>query len=190
MANSGFDIVLDELTLSGARRGDMEARERIYRLYQQPAYTVAVRICRCRELAQEVTQEAFISAFRRIRQFRGEAPFWGWLRRVVVNHAISALRRQPSVEVVAFEDYQAWQQGQQEQIGAAMDLDAALGQLPDDDRIIVWLHDVEGYKHSEIASLFGKTESFSKTRLVRARARLRDLIETAAGKDMENAYAQ
>jgi RNA polymerase sigma-70 factor (ECF subfamily) len=190
MANSGFDIVLDELTLSGARRGDMDARERIYRLYQQPAYTVAVRICRCRELAQEVTQEAFISAFRRIRQFRGEAPFWGWLRRVVVNHAISALRRQPSMEVVAFEDYQAWQQGQQEQIGAAMDLDAALGQLPDDDRIIVWLHDVEGYKHSEIASLFGKTESFSKTRLVRARARLRDLIETAAGKDMENAYAQ
>jgi RNA polymerase sigma-70 factor (ECF subfamily) len=65
-----------------------------------------------------------------------------------------------------------------------------LCQLTDDDRIIVWLHDVEGYKHSEIASLFGKTESFSKTRLVRARARLRDLIEPTPGKDMENAYAQ
>ena len=60
-----------------------------------------------------------------------------------------------------------------------MDLEQALQQLSDEDRMVVWLHDVEGYKHREIAKLFGKTESYSKTRLNRARTRLRELITDA-----------
>ena len=57
-----------------------------------------------------------------------------------------------------------------------MDLEQALQQLSDEDRMVVWLHDVQGYKHSEIAKFAGKTESYSKTRLNRARAKLRELI--------------
>ena len=57
-----------------------------------------------------------------------------------------------------------------------MDLEAALASLGDDDRAVVWLHDVEGYGHQEIADMFGMSESFSKTRLSRARARLRQLL--------------
>lgn len=176
MAQSSFDNDIDEVTLAAARRGDLGACERIYRRYQKPAFTVAVRVVRCREAALDVTQEAFITAFRRIGQYRGDAPFWGWLKRVVVNHAISSLRRQPRAEMVAFEDYQAAEPGDQERLGAALDLEDALAQLGDEDRTIVWLHDVEGYKHTEIASLFGMTESFSKTRLARARKQLRTLI--------------
>ena len=182
MAHSGFDIEIDDITLAAAKRGDLNACEKIYRLYQRPAFTVASRVCRCRELAQEVTQEAFITAFRRIGQFRGDSPFWGWLRRVVVNHAISALRKQPKAEIIEFEEYQAWDKGDQEQIGMAMDLESALQELTDEDRTIVWLYDVEGYKHQEIARLFGKTESFSKTRLARARKQLQALIERANSK--------
>lgn len=66
--------------------------------------------------------------------------------------------------------------GDQDGLGRAMDLSQALEQLSDEDRLVVWLHDVEGYKHSEIAQLVNKTESYSKTRLSRARARLRTLI--------------
>ena len=66
--------------------------------------------------------------------------------------------------------------GDQESLGQAMDLSQALEQLSDDDRLVVWLHDVEGYKHREIAEFVGKTESYSKTRLNRARSRLRALI--------------
>ncbi len=189
MAHSAFDIEIDEMTLAAAKRGDMGACEKIYRLYHGPAFTVAVRVCKCRELAQEVTQEAFITAFRRISQFRGESPFWGWLRRVVVNHAISALRKQPKVEIVEFEEYQSWDRGEQEQIGMAMDLDGALRELSNEDRTIVWLHDVEGYKHREIARLFGKTESFSKTRLARARKQLQSLISSANTNPMANVIA-
>lgn len=176
---SGFDINLDELTLAGAKRGDMRACEKIYRKFHKPAFTVAVRICKCRELAQEVTQEAFITAFKRIHQYRGDSPFWGWLRRVIINHAISALRRLPRHDAVELEDHMATSKGEQDNLGRCMDLEQALGQLSDADRLVVWLHDVEGYKHKEIASLVGKTESYSKTRLNRARARLRTLISSS-----------
>ena len=177
MATTPFDIELDELTLAKARRGDLAACERIYRDFQTPAFSVAYRICQCRETSQEITQEAFITAFRKIRQFRGDAPFWGWLRRVVVNHAISTLRRGPRNETVALQEHHASVQGDTERIGTAMDLDSALAFLDADDRAVVWLHDVEGYNHREIAGFFGKTESFSKTRLSRARTRLRALLE-------------
>ena len=177
MAETPFEIELDEITLAQARRGQMRACERIFRAFQGPAYSVAFRICQSRETAEEVTQEAFITAFRKLGQFRGDAPFWGWLRRVVVNHAISTIRRTARVKSLEFEDYLASSKGEQEQVGLAMDLESALATLDDSDRAVVWLHDVEGYGHKEIADLFGKTESFSKTRLSRARARLRDLLD-------------
>jgi RNA polymerase sigma factor (sigma-70 family) len=176
MSASAFDIVLDELTLARARRGDLRACEAIYRLYQGPAYSIAFRICQCPSLAQDVLQEAFINAFKRLKQFRGDAPFWGWLRRVVVNHAISTLRKQPALATVELEDYHATTEGDQVRVELTADLAAAFGQLEAQDRSVVWLHDVEGYNHSEIAELFGMTESFSKTRLSRARARLRELL--------------
>ena len=124
----------------------------------------------------DVTQEAFITAFKRVPQFRGDSPFWGWLRRVVINHAISALRKLPRHDAVELEEHMAHTTGDQEGLGRAMDLSQALEQLSDDDRLVVWLHDVEGYKHREIAQMVGKTESYSKTRLNRARAKLRTLV--------------
>ncbi len=183
MANSPFEIELDDLTLARARRGDLDACERIFRKFNQPAYSVAYRVCQCRELAQEITQEAFITVFRKLGQFRGDAPFWGWLRRVVVNHAISSLRKAPKADPVELQDFHGKAESASDQIGLAMDLESALAVLGAQDRTIVWLHDVEGYNHREIADLFGKTESFSKTRLSRARSQLRELLD--AGKSSE-----
>jgi len=176
MNGSGLDVEIDELTVAGARRGDMRACEKIYRIFHKPAFTVAARICNDRELAQDVTQEAFINAFKHMHQYRGDAPFWAWLRRVIVNHAVSALRKLPRHDTDELEDYMQPSSGDQEGLGRCMDLDQALQQLNDEDRMVVWLHDVEGYKHSEIAQLAGKTESYSKTRLNRAHVRLRALI--------------
>ena len=178
MATSPFEIKLDELTLARAKRGDSEARARIFNDFHQPAWSVAMRVCQCRETAHDITQEAFISAFRRLKQFRGDSPFWGWLRRVVINHAISHIRRIPKAPIVELQENHALTEGQQDRIGQSMDLESALATLSDDDRAVVWLHDVEGYSHAEIAAMFEKTESFSKTRLSRARARLRDLVES------------
>ena len=164
----------------------MRACEKIYRKFHKQAFTVAVRVCNNRELAQDVTQEAFITAFKRMHQYRGDSPFWGWLRRVVVNHAISALRKLPRHDAVELEDYMSPRNGDQESMGHCMDLEQALAQLSDEDRMVVWLHDVEGYKHREIAKLAGKTESYSKTRLNRARARLRVLISDSDNQTIQN----
>jgi RNA polymerase sigma-70 factor (ECF subfamily) len=189
MTGPSFDIELDALTLAAARRGDVAACERIYRRFQKPAFNVAVRICHCRETAQEVTQDAFITAFSKLKQFRGDAPFWGWMKRVVVNHAISNIRRQPQAPHVEYDEFMGGEDGDQDSIGRAMDLESALATLSDEDRAVVWLYDVEGYRHEEIAKLFGKTESFSKTRLSRARARLRALIEDRDAPSMAGAMA-
>jgi len=178
MAQSPFDIEVDEVTLAQARRGHLPACERIFRSFQQPAYSVAFRICQCPQTAQDITQDAFITAFCKFRQYRGDAPLWGWLRRVVVNHAISNLRRQPARSELELRDCHAAAEAEQARIGLAMDLEAALAALGREDRAVVWLHDVEGYSHQEIAELFAKTESFSKTRLSRARAKLRQLLDS------------
>ena len=179
MSRSAFEIELDDITVARARRGDIAACETVFRLFNQPAYAIALRICQCPQLAQDVTQEAFISAFRRMRQFRGDAPFWGWLRRVVVNHAISALRKLPRHDTLELQEYHAVHPGVQERINLATDLETALSTLNGEDRAVVWLHDVEGYSHKEIAGFFGMTESFSKTRLSRAHARLRTCLVPA-----------
>jgi len=183
MAKTPFDIELDDLTLARARRGDMDACESIFRKFHQPAYSVAYRVCHCRETAQEVTQESFITVFRKLRQYRGDAPFWGWLRRVVVNHAISSLRKAPKADPVELQDHHGKAESASDRVGLAMDLESALAVLGAEDRTIVWLHDVEGYNHREIANLFGKTESFSKTRLSRARARLKGLLDAGMSND-------
>ena len=181
MTGSPFDIEPDQVTLARARRGDLPACEAIYRLFHQPAYSIAYRICQCPQLAQDVCQEAFITAFGRLRQFRGESPFWGWLRRVVVNHAISTLRRQPRHQAIALEEAHLAEAGVESKLDLTLDLADALANLDAEDRAVVWLHDVEGYNHKEIATLFGMSESFSKTRLSRARARLREWLSPAPG---------
>ena len=180
MSSSPFDIELDDMTLARATRGNLRACESIYRKFHQPAYSVAYRICQCREMAQEIAQEAFITAFRKLKQYRGDAPFWGWLRRVVVNHAISTIRRESKMGTVEFQEYHGPAEDGQQRAGLAKDLESALAMLGREDRAVVWLHDVEGYNHREIAGLFGKTESFSKTRLSRARAKLRDLLQSGS----------
>jgi RNA polymerase sigma-70 factor (ECF subfamily) len=180
MAKTPFEIELDDLTLARARRGDLDACESIYRLFQQPAYAVAYRVCQCRETAQEVCQEAFITVFGKLKQFRGDAPFWGWLRRVVINHAISSIRKGPKDQPVEFQEHHGRSESASDRVGMSMDLESALAALGAEDRAIVWLHDVEGYNHAEIADLFGKTESFSKTRLSRARSQLRHLLSAGA----------
>jgi len=112
-----------------------------------------------------------------LRQFRGDAPFWGWMKRVVVNQAISMLRKNNRHEAVELEDYHESSHSDVGRMNLSMDLQAALAQLDEHDRAVVWLHDVEGYSHKEIAAFYEKTESFSKTRLSRAHARLRELIQ-------------
>ena len=160
-----------ESVVARARAGDSAALEAIYRAFESPVYNLARRICRSVEDAEDVLQETFFEVCRSIRSFRAEGSLWGWIRTIAASKALMRLRRNKyrdtdelHDEVVAF---------RREDVGLRMDLEAALERLSDTARAVVWLHDVEGYTHDEIAAMMGRTPSFSKSQLARAHARLR-----------------
>ncbi len=169
-------LILEDETLSAARAGDMRACEAIYRQFERPVYTLALRLCGQREEALDVLQDSFIHAFEKLEQFRGDSPFWPWLKQVVVSQALMRLRREKR--------FRLWQRSAREDEpeqpgpdGMDRDLASALAELPATSRSVVWLYDVEGYTHEEIARLMGRSLSFSKSQLARAHARLRAKLE-------------
>jgi len=177
------DILIDPAIVKRAIRGDAKAHEILYRAFSAPVYSVCLRFTRVPAQAEDLLQETFIEVIRKISQFRGEAPVGIWIRRVAVSKALMFLRsawhaRGQSLdddwEEITFESRASAAGSQQHD--QAMDLDAALADLPEVGRTVVWLHDVEGYTHKEIAGLMGKTESFSKSQLSRAYQRLRPML--------------
>ena len=178
------DIQIDPAIVKRATRGDAKAHEILYRAYSAPVYSVCLRFTRVPAQAEDLLQETFIEVIRSITQFRGDAPIGMWIRRIAISKALMFLRsawhaRGQSLdddwEEMTFESRPAAQGSHRQE--QAMDLDAALGGLPPVSRAVVWLHDVEGYTHKEIASLMGRTESFSKSQLSRAYQRLRPLLD-------------
>jgi RNA polymerase sigma-70 factor, ECF subfamily len=168
---------LDELAIKRAKSGDLDALERIYRAYEGVVYSVARRICRTPEEAEEVLQETFLEICRSIRRFRGTAPgsLTAWVKRVASSKALIRIRYEKyrdTEELV--EDVKAGRKDQD--VTVSIDLETALQQLTDTARAVVWLHDVEGYTHEEIAEMMNKTVSFSKSQLSRAHARLRKML--------------
>ncbi len=168
--------------LGRVRAGDDAAFEELYRLYASRAYTLALRMLDQREAAEEVLQEVFMDLTRALPGYRGDGPFWGWLRRMVVTKVLMRLRSERARPSLVAVDGQ-WL----DQLGGAMadhshgvlqarELQAALAMLPAVSRAVVWLYDVEGWTHQEIADAMGRTVSFSKSQLARAHQRLRELL--------------
>jgi RNA polymerase sigma-70 factor (ECF subfamily) len=160
-----------EPVLARARAGDPRALEELYRAFESPVYNLARRICRTTEDAEDVLQETFFEVCRSLSHFRGEGSLWGWIRTIAASKALMRLRRNKYRETEVLED--DLHLGPRRDHHLRMDLEAALERLPPVTRAVVWLHDVEGYTHEEIAGLMGKTVSFSKSQLARAHSRLR-----------------
>jgi RNA polymerase sigma-70 factor (ECF subfamily) len=157
--------------LAQARAGDPAAFEALYRAFETPVYNLTRRICRTSEDAEDVLQETFFEVCRSIGQYREEGSLWGWIRSIAASKALMRLRRNKYRDTdELLEDIAP---ARREDTHLRMDLEAALERLPEVSRAVVWLHDVEGYTHEEIAGMMGKTASFSKSQLSRAHVRLR-----------------
>jgi len=178
MSGSSFAQPIDQTVLDAARAGDRSAREKIYRQFERQVYSLALRMCQNPDEACDVTQDTFIHVLSKLNQFRGDSPFWGWLRTIAVNTTLGHLRKRSRPLALVSTEFLEQQSLTEERPGDQCDLASALGRLPDDTRAVVWLHDVEGYTHGEIAKLFGKSVSFSKSRLSRAHQQLRNWLET------------
>ena len=187
------DIKIDPAIVRRAARGDAKAHEIIYRAFAAPVYAICLRFTRVPAQAEDLVQETFIEIMRSIAKFRGEAALGSWIRRIAVSKALMYLRSAWTARGQALsDDWDEYTEGSVAGLGVsgrpddALDLDAALANLPTVARTVVWLHDVEGFTHKEIAQLMGRTESFSKSQLSRAYRRLRPLLQTAE----ENAAAE
>lgn len=178
------DIEIDPGIVSRAARGDMRAHEIIYRAFSTPVYSICLRFTRSPAQAEDLLQETFIEVMRSIAGFRGDAALGSWIRRIAVTKALMFLRCAWTKRRQALDDDwhdvtegSAASHGISSHPDDAMDLDAALSNLPDTARAVVWLHDVEGFTHKEIAAFMGKSESFSKSQLSRAYMRLRPMLD-------------
>jgi len=173
---TGFFAEVDEVTLGRARRGDLDAVASLYRTFATPVYNLGRRLCGSPEEADDVLQETFLEVVRSIPRFRGEGALGAWIRRVAASKALTRLRRRAgageATDLAEADEFTARDLA----VDHRLDVEAALARLPGTARAVVWLHDVEGLTHAEIALLTGKSESFSKSQLARAHARMRQWL--------------
>lgn len=166
--------------VQAAREGDVAAFEALYREHVGRVHALCVRMTGDVREAESLTQEAFVRAWERLEQFRGESSFATWLHHVTVNVVVSSrratvrrLRRVESTDELARLDPPSPVARMPE---AAMDLERAIASLPDGARMVFVLYDVEGYSHAEIARELGIAENTSKAQLHRARSLLREVL--------------
>ncbi|MFI5166015.1 MAG: RNA polymerase sigma factor [Thermoanaerobaculales bacterium] len=187
MGAHSFAVTVDELVVARAKSGDAAALEALYRAFEAPVYTLARRLTRTRHDAEDVLQDTFLELVRSIGRFRGDGSLAGWVRKVAASKALQRLRKQASRvaedalpdELADGSDDVLARVTPLETAAERVDLQAAVAGLSDTARAVLWLHDVEGYSHEEIAAMVGKTASFSKSQLARAHARLRDILSPA-----------
>ncbi|GAA0718627.1 sigma-70 family RNA polymerase sigma factor [Dokdonella soli] len=179
MSAASFQIDVPDTVLARARRGEIGALEQIYRAFERPAYTLALRMLGNPDAARETVHDAMLRLLERIGQFRGDAPFWGWLRQIVVNEALMHLRRERGLafEELPNDDDTPGNAPPPWALADAKHLERALAQLPSLTRSVLWLYHVEEYTHQEIAAMTGKSVSFSKSQVARGSSRLRTLLE-------------
>ena len=158
--------------------GDQKAQFQLYKLYYKPMYSVSLRIVNDIEEAEDVMQESFLSAFKNIKSYRGEVSFGAWLKKIVVNRSLDVLKKRK----VKFEEINERTTEIEDYHMPVKELDAkilqnAIQQLSDGYRIVLSLYLIEGYDHEEISQILGISNSASRTQLLRAKNKLRELLK-------------
>ncbi len=165
--------------ISRARDGDKQAFEQLYRENVGRVYALCLRMMGDSAMADELTQDAFVRAWQKLDSFRGESAFSSWLHRLTVNLILQnrrSDRRRSSWLVTSDDPELVGATPTESPISTAIDLEDAIRRLPPGAREVFVLHDVEGYRHSEIAELAGIAPGTSKAQLHRARRLLRETL--------------
>lgn len=171
----------DEQLVARCRAGDMDAFETIYRQHAPRIYSLAARMSGSAADGEDLLQEIFLQAYRKLPTFKGDAALGTWLYRLALNYCLDHVRsRRARMDKVtdsleADDDRQPPDSRRDTPI-ARMDLERAIAKLPDGCREVFVLHDVEGFDHREIGELLGIAEGTSKSQVFKARAKLRALL--------------
>jgi RNA polymerase sigma-70 factor (ECF subfamily) len=176
-------------SISRAQQGDASAFERLYQLHNARVYSVCLRMTGNIAEAEDLLQDVFLMVFRKIHTFRGDSAFSTWLHRIAVNLALMRKRRKTSLEtrLEGNGDPETDRPSHLEELAIAdhvlagsldrLNLERAMQKLCPFQKLVVVLHDIQGYKHTEIAKMLDWSIGNSKSRLHRARAHLRKLLQ-------------
>ncbi|MDX1561773.1 MAG: RNA polymerase sigma factor [Gammaproteobacteria bacterium] len=172
---------IDAGVLERARRGSRDAHAELYRAFAPMVYTLAFRMLGSKAVAEDVVQDSFVEVIRKAGQYRGDAAIGHWIKRIAINKCLSHLRSPWVVRRAESETEPPAVSGRgngvERSLTDAVALERALAALTPTARVVVWVHDVEGFTHQEIGQLMKRTTSFSKSQLARAYQELRATLE-------------
>ncbi|MEL6543607.1 MAG: sigma-70 family RNA polymerase sigma factor [Myxococcota bacterium] len=168
----------ESIWVEQAQGGDSRAMEQLYRAHAPAVHDYALRFARNRDVAEEVTQETFIRAFRSIGRFRGQSKFRTWLFSIAINRLRTEMqKRSKRSSDLDISDVEIGEEGPTPSGMSRRALQRALAALPEGYREVVLMHDVQGMGHGEIAQLRGTSVGTSKSQLHKARAKLREILK-------------
>jgi DNA-directed RNA polymerase specialized sigma24 family protein len=177
------EIAVDSEQLARACAGEDRARQALYAALAPATLNLIRRLVGHRALSEDLFQDSMLLFFERLPQYRQEAPVGAWLRQIAVSRCLMYLRSPWKRARLCLEPVDGGVAADVAALvtpgyaGELIDLERALAALAPTARAIVWMYEVEGYSHQEIAHAFGRSVSFSKSQLARAHARLRVLLE-------------
>ncbi len=156
---------------------DRKAQVQIYKLYYKAMFNTALRILNDTAGAEDIMQESFLEAFRRIDTYREESSFGSWLKKIVINKSIDELRKTREMRSTDDLELEAADSSDEEDFIQVLstrveEIRKAIHQLPDSYRVILSLYLLEGYDHEEIAQILDISYNLSRTRYSRARKKL------------------
>jgi RNA polymerase sigma-70 factor (ECF subfamily) len=165
---------------------DVEAFEKLYREHSGRIFALATRMAGSPEEGEDLLQEIFLQAFRKMGTFKGDSAIGTWLYRLALNHCLDFVRSKQAkmsrVTETLDADTSIEPAARLESPVARIDLERALAKLPPGCREVFVLHDVEGFDHKEVGQMLGIAEGTSKSQIFRARMKLRAMLGHAASK--------
>jgi len=175
-------IDINKVLVDRCRKGDNRAQYELYHLYARQMYNVSIRIVGHAGEAEDILQDSFVEAFKRITDFREESTFGAWLKRIVVNRSVNYLRKRklelfeniPGADQLVYEEDSVDATELQWEVKK---VHRAIMELPAGYRLVLTMYLLEGYDHAEIAQVLNITESTSKSQYNRAKARLKEQLK-------------
>ncbi len=175
---SHFNQTIDQLTYKAACKNRTAAQKKVYETYVQPVYNLVLRITQNSADALDISQEVFIKVFAKIGQSKKPDLLGYWIRKIAVNTTMTYLKKHSHlITNVDFKE-KSYESNTYETLTS---IEFALSKLPEVSRSILWLYEVEGMSHDEIAKLHGMTVSFSKTHLSRAKKQAQKYLTQKGG---------
>ena len=160
------------------RKGSRKAQFQLYKLYYRPMFSICMRLINNAAEAEDVMQEAFLNAFTKIGDYKGEVSFGAWLKKIVINRSLDYLKKRKVKFEEINEKTNQLPDYQLEIKEVNMDVvKGAIQKLPDGYRVVLSLFLIEGYDHEEISEILGISNSNSRTQYLRAKNKLRELLK-------------